>query len=142
MRTNFDRFIRRPEHTNRVRLSTEKRCPTLKSSCRRTFSNSRKSSCYYIIYEQQQLKLHPATGSTQAHCNCKTACNTKRCGCVKTNRTCTIHCHPRGIGNGICCNKPSRVGEDEYEEVNAIDQAGEREADDSEDREADDSEVE
>ena len=21
------------------------------------------------------------------------------------SRTCTIHCHPRGNGNGICCNK-------------------------------------
>jgi len=62
--------------------------------------------------------------------------------CIKANRTCTIHCHPRGTGNGICCNKPGRVGEGEDEEANATDQARDREDDDSEDREADDSEVE
>jgi len=43
-------------------------------------------------------------------------------GCVKANCTCTIHCHPRGTGNGICCKK---VGEGEDEEANATDQAGE-----------------
>jgi len=26
VRANFDRFIRRPEHTNRARMSAEKRC--------------------------------------------------------------------------------------------------------------------
>ena len=47
-------------------------------------------------------------------------------GCVKANRTCTIHCHPRGTGNGICCNEPNRVGEGEYEEANATDQVEDR----------------
>jgi len=55
---------------------------------------------------------------------------------------CTIPCYPRGTGNGICCNKPSRVGKGKDEEANVTDQAGDREDDDSEDREADDSEVE
>jgi len=45
-------------------------------------------------------------------------------GCVKANRTHTIHCYPRGTGTRICCNKPSRVGEGEDEEANATDQAG------------------
>jgi len=63
-------------------------------------------------------------------------------GCVKANCTCTMDCHPRGTSNGICCNKPSRVGEGEDEEANATDQAGDREDDDSEDREAADREVE
>ena len=53
-----------------------------------------------------------------------------------------FHCYPRGTGNGICCNKLSRVGGGEDEEVNATDQAEGREDDDSEDREADDREVE
>jgi len=56
-------------------------------------------------------------------------------GRVKANRTCTIHCHSRETGNGICCNKPSRVGEGEDEEAKATDQVGDREDDDSEDRE-------
>jgi len=50
-------------------------------------------------------------------------------GCVKANRTCTIHCHSGGTGNGICCNKPSRVCESEDEEANATDQAEDSEDD-------------
>lgn len=69
------------------------------------------------------------TGSTRAHCNCRTACNTQRCGCVKASRTCTIHCHPRGTGDRICCNKPSGVGEDGDEGATGIDQARDREDD-------------
>jgi len=38
----------------------------------------------------------------------------------------SFHCYPRG-GNGICCNKLSRVGGGEDEEVNATDQAEDRE---------------
>jgi len=38
-------------------------------------------------------------------------------------------------GNGICCNKLSRVGGGEDEEVNATDHAEYREDDDSEARE-------
>jgi len=54
----------------------------------------------------------------------------------------SFHCYARGTGNGICCNKLSRVGGGEDGEVNATDQAEDREDDDSEDREADDREVE
>jgi len=64
------------------------------------------------------------TGSSRAQCNYRTTCNTQRCGCVKASRTCTIHCHPRGAGDGICCNKPSGVDEDEDEGATGTDQEG------------------
>ena len=39
------------------------------------------------------------TGPVRASCSWETACNTKRCGCFKVDRKCTIHYHPKGIGN-------------------------------------------
>jgi len=72
---------------------------------------------------------HSTTGATRAHSNCRTAYNTQRCGCVKASRTCTIHCHPRGTGDGICCNKSSGMGEDEDKGATGTDQAGDRDDD-------------
>lgn len=49
------------------------------------------------------------TGSSRAHCNCKTTCNTRRCGCFKSIRTFIVHCQPRGTG--VCCNKAGAASE-------------------------------
>lgn len=49
------------------------------------------------------------TGPVRATCGCKTACDTKRCGCYKANRRCTVHCHPRGIGHTHCTNNQDLV---------------------------------
>jgi len=57
-----------------------------------------------VITYLRQLELHPATQQDQL--NYRTTYNTKR---VKASRTCTIHCHPRGTGNGNCYNKSSGV---------------------------------
>ena len=70
------------------------------------------------------------TGSTRIQCNCRTACNTQRCGCVKASRNCTIHFHPRGTGDGVCPNKPSGGDEDKDEGATGTDQVGDRECDD------------
>ena len=48
-------------------------------------------------------QINLATGLVlQSHL--RSACNTMRCGCYKANRRCTVHCHPKGIGNANCIN--------------------------------------
>lgn len=70
---------------------------------------------YEIVFNQHMRTDNPI----RTHCNCQTACNTKRCGCYKMERKCSIHCHPRGVGNFNCCNigdGDSEIGDSEMME--------------------------
>jgi len=94
-----------------------------------------------LLHYEQQLKLHPTTQQDQLERTATAKLLAILSAVAVLKRTCTIHCHPRGTDNGICCKKPSRVGEGEDKEVNATNQARDRD-DDSENTESDESEVE